>query len=115
QRDAAHVEAVKSRRVVDFLNNVFRVADPRASTAGNVTAKELLAQAGDRIRQELVDEPDVRGELVAVIGRAQIGVGLYEDALSLLKSAHGDAGDGPTRNASLLLAEAEALTNLGRY
>jgi serine/threonine protein kinase/tetratricopeptide (TPR) repeat protein len=80
-------EAETSRRVSDFLTELFSVPDPMVSGGDEVTARELLDEGARRIREELGDEPDVRARLQNTMGNSYLGLGLYDPAEELYDSA----------------------------
>jgi serine/threonine protein kinase len=88
QRDAARAEARKAEQALAFMQDLFELADPSIAGAEQVTARELLARGSTRIREELQHEPAVRAALLRAMGEAQLGLGLYPEALPLLKEAY---------------------------
>jgi len=90
ERDAANRERQTSEAVASFMTNVFDAADPFSVQDKEVTAKELLDNAAERIRNDLNQEPAVKARLLEQIGRsyehqgyAQLGVGLLEESLKI--------------------------------
>ncbi len=69
--------------VTDFLVELFREADPNRSSG--LTLREVLDDGATRVRAELTDEPDVQAKLMTVIGVAYQGLGLFDEARSLLE------------------------------
>ncbi|HMB68020.1 MAG TPA: serine/threonine-protein kinase, partial [bacterium] len=80
-------EAETSRRVSDFLTELFTVADPEVSRGNEVTARELLDEGARRIERELDEEPEVRAHLQNTMGNTYLGLGLYDPAEDLYDSA----------------------------
>ncbi|MEM7351603.1 MAG: serine/threonine-protein kinase, partial [Acidobacteriota bacterium] len=87
ERNRAQIERDKSRQVASFLRGLFENADPGRSRGAQVTARDLLAQGAARIAAELADQPDVRAELMDLIGSVYLTLGLYEDADPLLRAS----------------------------
>jgi eukaryotic-like serine/threonine-protein kinase len=83
---ARRAEAAAERTAV-FLESVFRVADPSESRGDAVTARELLDHAVADIDSQLVDQPQVRGRLLASMGNAYRQLGLYRESRPLLEQA----------------------------
>jgi eukaryotic-like serine/threonine-protein kinase len=110
QRDAARVEADKSRAALDFMTGLFALADPEATAGRTISAGELLARGAARIRTELHDQPQARAELLRAMGEAHLGLGLFPEALPLLDEARTLAAD----PAPAALGHAIALYELGR-
>jgi tetratricopeptide (TPR) repeat protein/tRNA A-37 threonylcarbamoyl transferase component Bud32 len=77
-------ERDRAERVTDFLVDLFRVSDPGEARGNTVTAREMLDRGTAQIEAELRDEPEVRARLLDVLGRAHMGLGLYDQAGVLL-------------------------------
>jgi eukaryotic-like serine/threonine-protein kinase len=84
---AARDEAATAEQTARFLESVFRVADPGESRGSAVTARELLDNAVADIDTQLVDQPQVRGRLLAAMGNAYRQLGLYRESRPLLEQA----------------------------
>lgn len=69
--EALH-EAVKAKKERDFLVSIFQTAE--IDPGGDITARQILAQAQQRIPEEFADQPELRGELVELIRKAQRGI-----------------------------------------
>ena len=80
----ARAEAVTAEKTAGFLESVFHVSDPGESRGNAVTARELLDHAVADIDTQLVDQPQVKGRLLASMGKAYRQLGLYRDARPLL-------------------------------
>jgi eukaryotic-like serine/threonine-protein kinase len=87
QARVAAREAAKAREVSTFLTGLFEVSDPNFSNADRVTARELLDAGARRIDSELAGQPDVRAEMLALLGEIHRKLGLYEKADTLLDQA----------------------------
>ncbi len=83
----AATEARTARQVSDFLIDLFEVSDPSESRGTTVTAREILDRGAQRVERELADDPIVQARLMAAMGTVYEGLGLYDDALDLLKRA----------------------------
>jgi len=123
----ANREAATARETTDYLESLFRGADPLQAESADITARKLLERGVARIRERLRDEPLARARLLVTLGRIHERLGLYQEAEALSKEALAihEAVVGP-RDVSLLpalralawahlqtsrLAEAEALLN----
>ncbi len=88
---AARAEAERTRaeseEVARFLEEVFRVSDPRSGKGGDTPARELLDQGALRVRTELRGQPLVRARLMGTIGRIYVRLGLFREAEPLLAEA----------------------------
>jgi len=99
-------EAKAKARVTEFLTDLFKVSDPSEARGDSITARELLDKGAARIRETLVDEPEVQAELMATMGTAYVGLGLYAEAEPLLTAVL------ETRRRVLGPEHAETLTSM---
>jgi serine/threonine protein kinase len=70
QAEQARAEASKSRAALDFMTGLFTLADPVAAQGERITARELLTTGSQRIREQLLDQPAARAELLRALGDA---------------------------------------------
>ena len=87
ERDKAQLEALKSAKVSEFLQNIFKVSDPSESRGQTITARELLDRGAEKIETELKDQPDVKATMLEVIGRVYTKLGLYKEAEPLIENS----------------------------
>jgi serine/threonine-protein kinase len=88
QAQAKAREAQAAQQVTRFLIELFAGSDPTRSdpTLGpstTVSAKDLLDQGAERLRNELDTEPVVRARLLHTIATTYAALGLYDRALPL--------------------------------
>jgi eukaryotic-like serine/threonine-protein kinase len=94
---AAERARQESDQTVEFLVDVFSIADPTEQRGRLVTAREVLERGAEHLEKSaLEDSPGVRARLLATIARAESGLGLNRDALrhaqgalDLRQSLHG--------------------------
>ncbi len=119
QAERARVEAQRATRVAGLLSGLFADADPYEGTAREITVPELLDRGEARIRQELAAEPDIRSDLLQILGQAHNGQGLYERAIGLHREALEERrrlfGDHDLRVAESMLGLGSALQGRGAY
>jgi len=87
-RNRAEIQLRKATEVEDFLVRVFDVADPNSwkePEGGSITARELLARGATRIDSTLTEQPEVQAKLRSVLGRVYTNLGLYDQAVPLLR------------------------------
>jgi serine/threonine protein kinase/tetratricopeptide (TPR) repeat protein len=97
ERDHARREARKSAKVTELLAGLLTAADPWATRDGKeATVRAVLDRGAARVESELAGEPDVRAEMLSVIGRTyqrlaepQKARPLLEEALALRRKVHG--------------------------
>ena len=80
-------ERVRAERVSAFVTDLLRSPDPYHGHGATTTVREVLDSAVPRINGELRDQPEVRADLLGVIGRSYYGLGLYEQATRALDTA----------------------------
>lgn len=109
ERDLQARARATADAVSQFMIDIFRVADP-ASGSENITARELLESASERVHRDLQDQPDEAARLMLAMGRAYGGLALHDRAVELAEEAL-------TLRQARLPADhpdvAEALFNLG--
>ncbi|MDZ4812109.1 MAG: serine/threonine-protein kinase [Pseudomonadota bacterium] len=87
ERDSARRAALTAERTVEFLQGLFKLADPSESRGRAVTAVEILDKGARTIDRQLIDEPGVRARLLIALGNAQLGLGVYQPGAELLERA----------------------------
>src|SRR5262249_12536541 len=70
----ARQEAEKANKARDFLVSIFEISEKDVQ-GGNITARQILADAETRIPVEFADQPELGAELVAAIGKVKRGLG----------------------------------------
>lgn len=87
QRDLARAAGRRSARVAQFLVDVFESANALQSPrAASVPVSQLL-EHGERNVAALRDEPEIRAEMLHVLGRVTASIGRYARAARLLHRA----------------------------
>lgn len=87
ERDRAQAEAAKAEQVSRFLTRLFEGADPSQARGAELTARELLDRGAARVDRELTGQPEVRAEMLQVLGRTYSELGHYGPAERLLTRA----------------------------
>ena len=80
ERDRAATEAATSAQTVEFLQGLFEGADPDAARGLELTAAELLAEGGRRIRTDLAGQPAVQAAMHLTIGKVYQDLGAYDSS-----------------------------------
>jgi serine/threonine-protein kinase len=118
QARAAALEARKAGQISDFLIGVFEVADPDQARGESVTARELLDRGAARVDVELAGQPEVRADMLAVLGSVYRRLGLIDGARVHLERAldlRRSTGAPPEDVAESLTDLANALFAAGEY
>src|SRR5690606_27468559 len=89
ERDRASREALEAQLVSDFLADAFDVSDPglRPPDAQGPRARDVLALAETRLRNDPAASPLLRARMQAVLGRAYQNLGQTQRAEPLLAAA----------------------------
>ena len=87
ERDRMREERDKVEEVVMFLQGLFEISDPAEARGRAITAREILERGAQSIDERLADQPLIRAELMDTIGTLYRRLGLYPQALPLLKKA----------------------------
>jgi tetratricopeptide (TPR) repeat protein len=92
--EAAEVDATRSarlsKRVTDFVIDLFRAAAPEVAYGKLITAKDLVEQGRRRIEAEFAGEPLLRAELGGILGDVFAAMGDYPAAAPLVTRALDD-------------------------
>ncbi|HEX2250310.1 MAG TPA: protein kinase [Gemmatimonadales bacterium] len=80
-------ERDKAEQISTFLVDLLRAPDPYRGRGGAITVRELLDSAVARIDRELIGQPELRAELLSVMGRSYWGLGLPSRSRAILESA----------------------------
>ena len=87
ERDRARLEADKSAKMSALLTSLMFGADPYATRDREPTVRNILDAGAERVRQELADQPELKAEMLTVIGRVYQRLGLLDTAQPLLDEA----------------------------
>jgi len=119
ERSAALAARNEAEQVASFMVDVFRVAEPEQSRGSTVTARELLDQGAERVRQGLGDQPHVKARLMLTIGQVYRRLGLYKEAAELIEEAlarrESLVGNDHPDVAQCLVSEADVYAAQGRF
>jgi serine/threonine protein kinase/TolA-binding protein len=123
ERDRVAEESSTAQRVSEFMQTIFDASQPEHSLGRQITAREVLDEAGRRLRGEgdLSQQPEVRARLLEAIGRAyrllempEVAIPYLEDSLRIRRTLPDPDG---TKTPSVLIELAAALrriNDLGR-
>ncbi|HEX7071223.1 MAG TPA: protein kinase, partial [Rhodothermales bacterium] len=88
ERDRARIEAAKATQVAGFLEELFGTADPFADERlDTLRVRDILARGAERVRSDLADQPQVRAQLLHVIGRVYYAIGYFDEAATNLRES----------------------------
>ena len=83
----ANRERDRANRITDFMQNMFKVADPAEARGNSITAREILDKASKGIDTGLTGDPEVQAQMLHVMGNVYSGLGLYSPSEMLLRRA----------------------------
>ena len=98
-----------ANQVTALMLDTFRAADPYRHPGGSITARELLRQSAERLRDAPL-EPVVRQRVLKTLGEVQSRLELFADSAQTYAVAAGLGGD-PRDRTRLKLAQAQAQMN----
>jgi eukaryotic-like serine/threonine-protein kinase len=87
QARVARREAAAASAVKDFLVSIFEASDPEQSKGQTISARELLDKGAERVTRELSGQPEVQADLSSAIGRIYLGLGDFDKAEDLARTA----------------------------
>ncbi len=113
----AVAEAAESRRLADFMVELFDASDPVLARGEEPSARSLLERGAARIGAELDARPELKADLLLAIGRAYDQLGEYDAAAELLREAMDlrPAGADPAGRAEVLWALSRLQLRTGEF
>ena len=81
------IEAETAKQTTNFMTRLFEVSDPTEARGNKITAREILDRGAERIQKELAAQPSIQATLMETMGTVYTSLGLYDQAVSLLRSA----------------------------
>jgi eukaryotic-like serine/threonine-protein kinase len=87
ERDRARLEADKSAKMSELLTSLLTGADPYATRDREPTVRNILEAGAERVQTELADQPELKAEMLNVLGRVYQRLGLHDTARPLLDEA----------------------------
>jgi serine/threonine protein kinase len=76
----ARSEATKATTIYNYLSGILTSVDPRKAQGKEVTVREVLDDAADRLGEKFAAQPETEGLLRSVIGSTYSQLGLYDEA-----------------------------------
>ncbi|NIW38897.1 MAG: tetratricopeptide repeat protein, partial [Gemmatimonadetes bacterium] len=81
-------ERDKAIQVSEFLEDLFSASDPFANTRRDtLNIGQFVTLGAERVRTELVDQPEVQAQMLTVLGRVQRNLGQLSESRELLEEA----------------------------
>lgn len=73
-------ERDRADRIAEFMTGIFKVSDPNEKFGEGVTARQVLDKAADDIDKNLSKDPELQAQMLHVMGRAYLNLGLFSRA-----------------------------------
>ncbi len=86
EREAAR-EAETANRTTSFMLGLFDSSNPESSSGETITAREVMDEGAERVRDELADEPLTQARLMHTLGKVYMSLALYEDSRRQIEDA----------------------------
>jgi eukaryotic-like serine/threonine-protein kinase len=89
EREVARAEAARAEQVAGFLIDLFAQSDPFGDPAQPrpQEVNAFLALGADRLRSELVEQPELRASMLRAVGKVYENLGSYDQAEELYRAA----------------------------
>ncbi len=89
ERDRAQIERDKAQEVAEFLENLLSTANPAFGTerADTMRMREFVTKSTETIRQELVNQPVRKAQMLNVLGKVHQSLGMLEQSHNLLEES----------------------------
>jgi len=78
-------ERDRADRVTEFMTNMFKVSDPSEARGNTITAREILDKSSKEIDTSLARDPELKAQMLQVMGTVYENLGLFERAERLLR------------------------------
>jgi non-specific serine/threonine protein kinase/serine/threonine-protein kinase len=112
-------ERDRADRVTKFMTGMFKVSDPSQARGNSITAREILDKSSNEIDAALSNDPELRAQMMDVMGEVYGNLGLYARAQVLLTRAmdirRKDLGASDPRTLSSMDKLGWTLNREGKY
>ena len=116
QRQLAERRTVTAERTLEFVKDMFRVADPSEAKGASITAREIVDRGAASLDlPTLKREPMVRAELGVTLAEVYGTLGLYRQSDALVRRTFAIRQNEPATYARQLAALGESQFRLGEY
>lgn len=121
ERAVAVLARASAEQVSSFLVDMFDSADPLnmgSDRVDTLRVRALVDRGADRVRSELANQPALQSEMLTVLGKVYVSLGIFDSADDLLEDALRSArsvGAPPARQAAALNLLATAANGRGDF
>jgi tetratricopeptide (TPR) repeat protein len=117
----AELELQSERQTREFLLSVFSLSDASEARGSQVTVREVLDRAVDRIDRQEFSRPEIRSRYLATMGQAYSSLGLNRRSVELLRHSLAALGQGEAspemqvQQVESRIELADSLYDMGEY
>ncbi len=87
EHERVQLEQQRSEQAANFLAKTFEIANPQSGRGAEITARQILSHGAERVGEELAEQPQLQARLFSTIAGLFDKLGLYAEALPLLKKS----------------------------
>jgi len=80
-------ERDRADRIAGFMTDMFKVSDPSEARGNSITAREILDKSSKEIETGLAKDPELKAQMMHVMGNVYQSLGLFSRAEKLSKQA----------------------------
>jgi serine/threonine protein kinase len=80
-------ERDRADRIAEFMTGMFKVSDPSEARGNKISAREILDKASNDVGSSLSKDPEMRANMMFVMGTVYQNLGIYSRAQSLFEQA----------------------------
>ncbi|HVG91601.1 MAG TPA: tetratricopeptide repeat protein, partial [Alphaproteobacteria bacterium] len=80
-------ERDRADRVTEYMASMFKVSSPSEARGNTITAREILDKASTDIDSSLVKDPELRAQMMVLMARVYLSLGLYSRSETLARQA----------------------------
>ena len=80
-------ERDRADRITEFMTDMYQVSDPSEARGKAITAREILDKSANEIDRGLVNDPELKAQMMHVMGQVYANLGLYARAERMLEQA----------------------------
>jgi tetratricopeptide (TPR) repeat protein len=116
QRQLAEKRTITAERTLEFVQNMFKLADPEQASGASITAREIVDRGAARLdAPELNREPMVKAELGVTLAEVYGALGLYRQSDALIRRTFSIQHGEPATLARQLNALGHSQLRLDEY
>lgn len=115
QHELAQQRTLTAERTLEFVKQMFRVADPSEAQGEEISAREVVDRGAAMLSGDLDEEPAVKAELAVTLSEVYGALGLYQRSDQLIRESFGVRHDQRGIMALQWAALGESQSRLGDY